>query len=212
MAKEKYDYQTPLHYACENNAGIDVITKLIDIGGRKLVMKEDKNGRTSLWYACENNAGVDVITMLVDVGGRELLMLKERYGPYHTSLNALQNALREKYMSDDTKAPIAIMLLRKSIEFQIRGEFAVGGLLFDPALDDHNFEQIIYDNWEDQVIPALRNVVTHRPHEAAQLPPILQATIIHEAPPHVIKSTVQNLDCMIGIKNQHRPLSYRRGS
>merc|ERR1712038_71133 len=39
--------------------------------------------------------------------------------------------------------------------------------------------------------------ITH-PSDVAQTPPILQAAIMHKAPPRVIKSIVQNLDC-IGI-------------
>lgn len=53
---------TLLHWVCHNNASDDVIDKLIDVGGRKLVMATDKFERSALQLAFHTNASDNIIT------------------------------------------------------------------------------------------------------------------------------------------------------
>ena len=49
------DGYTTLHYACKYRATTEVITKMIDVGGRELVMEKNKGGYdTASYYACRN--------------------------------------------------------------------------------------------------------------------------------------------------------------
>ena len=51
----------------------EVILKLIELGGRELVMKEDSDGVTAFQTACENKASADVLLALLEVGGEKLV-------------------------------------------------------------------------------------------------------------------------------------------
>ena len=71
------DKGTPLHshVGCWNkDASLDIISKLLAVGGRKLLMVEHDYERTALHHACWNiNASLNIISKLIEVGGRELL-------------------------------------------------------------------------------------------------------------------------------------------
>ena len=56
---------TALHLACWNNASIEIILKLIEVGGRELVMKNDNDGYTALHLACLRNASIEIILKLM---------------------------------------------------------------------------------------------------------------------------------------------------
>ena len=46
------------------------LLKIIEIGGKKIVMNRDRDGRTSLQYACMmENLSINIITKLIEVGG-----------------------------------------------------------------------------------------------------------------------------------------------
>ena len=45
------------------------ILKLIEIGGRELVMQKDRDGSTTLVSACAKNISFDVIIKLIEIGG-----------------------------------------------------------------------------------------------------------------------------------------------
>ena len=67
---------TSLQLALYHNKSKEVIYKLIDIGGRELVMVKNSQGETALHKACmNNNVSLDVISKLIQVGGRELVMV-----------------------------------------------------------------------------------------------------------------------------------------
>jgi ankyrin repeat protein len=65
---------TILHLSCKYNATIDLINKLISIGGKDFVMITNNVGETALHTACSVNASIDIINKLVDIGGRDLVM------------------------------------------------------------------------------------------------------------------------------------------
>ena len=61
------------------------IIKVIEVGGKELLLKEDQDGNNALHDACKYVAGVEVITKMIEVGGRDLLMKKNRFdmNPHH---------------------------------------------------------------------------------------------------------------------------------
>ena len=60
-----------------DNASVDVLNKLIEVGGRDLlILEDDEYEATALHDALEYNASVDVISELIEVGGRDLVMVK----------------------------------------------------------------------------------------------------------------------------------------
>ena len=82
MAKDT-DGDTALHKALKSmkKVSLGIIEKLIEVGGRKLVMEKDAYGDTALHIACLNrNTSFDIISKLIGVGERELVMLKSNNG------------------------------------------------------------------------------------------------------------------------------------
>ena len=76
---------TSLQLALSCQKSKKVISKIIDIGGRELLMKNDKyHGQTALHRACLNfNYNVsmmEIISKMLEMGGRELLMMNDKYG------------------------------------------------------------------------------------------------------------------------------------
>ena len=73
---------TALMLALNLNKSMEAVFKLIEIGGKELVMMMDRNyGETALHYACgHKNMSVDIVTKLVEIGGQELIMMKDNYG------------------------------------------------------------------------------------------------------------------------------------
>ena len=73
---------TTLMLALNHNKSTKVLLKLIEIGGKDLVMMVDKyDGRTALHYVCGNgNISIDVVTKLIETGGQELIMVKDFVG------------------------------------------------------------------------------------------------------------------------------------
>ena len=60
-----------LHYIllCRNEASIEVVSKLIEFGGRYFMIgKESHYGSTTLHAACGNQASIDVVLMLIEIG------------------------------------------------------------------------------------------------------------------------------------------------
>ena len=87
MIKTKYG-RTALHCACaygNENASMEIISKLLEIGGRELLMMNEDR-KTALHCACENkNVLMEIISKMLEMGGRELFMMKSAY--YGTALH-----------------------------------------------------------------------------------------------------------------------------
>ena len=75
-----YYRRTCLQQACCHGAPHDIIKAMIDIGGKELVMKIDKNDWTVLHLACNNGVSYYIIKMLINVGGKDLVMAKNKNG------------------------------------------------------------------------------------------------------------------------------------
>jgi hypothetical protein len=73
-------YGTCLHAAVYRDAPADIIKAMIDIGGKRLVMKIDVVDGTVLHTACMNGASYNIIKMLIDVGGKDLVMAEDKDG------------------------------------------------------------------------------------------------------------------------------------
>lgn len=71
---------TILYSACVNNTSIGVVSKLIEVGGKELIIEECGNGKTLLNAVCVNKASIEVILKLVAVGGIELVKKRCHYG------------------------------------------------------------------------------------------------------------------------------------
>ena len=57
----------------------EVILKIIDVGGDKIIKYKNNYGCTALHHACEHKASTDIIIKLVDGGGHELVMAKDTF-------------------------------------------------------------------------------------------------------------------------------------
>ena len=74
-----------------------IIFKLIELGGRELVMMKSSHGENVLKKACESkNASLDIISKLIEVGGRELLV---RVNENSTGETALHKACWNEYFT-----------------------------------------------------------------------------------------------------------------
>jgi len=61
----------------KKNVSVPLISKLVDVGGKDLVIHKDKNGLNALQWGCcrsRNKASVEVISKLIEAGGRNIVM------------------------------------------------------------------------------------------------------------------------------------------
>ncbi len=194
-----------LHWACYCNASIDIIQMLIEVGGRDLVLDKDGcDGLSSLHCACQGRTSVDVLDLLIQHGGRDVLTQVHNYGM--TPLHSLIADYCVNYGVDhrEQKGALIIVenasfLINKSIELQIGGQYSIGGLFNN----DHNTSRRIQDAndayWNNLVLPVLEHVMamSNNQHHL----PILQALIINEAPPHILKIAVDTFSDSINTRD-----------
>ncbi len=70
-------YGTLLHGAAIYNSCMEIVSRLIELGGRDLIVKkDDRDGWTSLHWACYKNASIEVVRELIKVGGRDFIFIK----------------------------------------------------------------------------------------------------------------------------------------
>lgn len=80
------DDRTPLHYAVTNsNVSIEAISKIIEIGGKTLVVEKDCYGENALHIACQRKASIKIIDKLIENGGDDIIFAKDNEGstPLH---------------------------------------------------------------------------------------------------------------------------------
>jgi len=194
-------FSTPLHCACQCNASVEVILKLIEVGGKQLAVEKDMFGKTSLdtllWYIIEPRARCEnelaKLDLLIEHGGTELLQqTNETNNQEMTSLESVvaknvgwmmrSRAMKQRYCA--TCSLVTSPLINKGIDLQLGGEYNIGGLLRSSSSEE--VKKMIYINWDSIVLPALEQVMAE-PH--SRHIPILQALIVHKAPTNTIKST-----------------------
>lgn len=76
---ERHEYSA-LQEALRCKRSRVVIYKLIEVGGRELVMANDSLGQSTMYTAIMNKASNEIISKLIEVGGRELVMETYFYG------------------------------------------------------------------------------------------------------------------------------------
>ncbi len=90
------------------------------------------------------------------------------------------------------------MLINKSIELQVGGEYSFGGL-FDPNADQSMKDKIFSCfNWNQLVLPVLQQVMAD-PRNYDQ--PILHAAIINKVPQSIIKDMITQFPYSIGKRD-----------
>ena len=78
IRKESHYGSTTLHAACGNQASIDVVLMLIEIGGRELVLNNEQLcGHTVLHIACKNRGSIEVVSKLLETGGALTSLLQK---------------------------------------------------------------------------------------------------------------------------------------
>ena len=94
---KQLEFGTALQMALYFGRSKEVIFKIIEIGGKYLVMINNKFGDTVLHTAFENEkTSAEVALKLIDLGGRELVIASNQYGK-----TALHNACENKNASVD---------------------------------------------------------------------------------------------------------------
>lgn len=89
---------TTLQLTLKFDRSAEVISSLIDIGGKKLVMMCEESHGSALHWACSTNENVsiEIISKMLEVGGKELVMLKTK-----NNGTALHWACMNKHISID---------------------------------------------------------------------------------------------------------------
>ena len=88
------DGETFLHYLCERNeytslCDEEVISKVIEMGGKEIVLKKDVDGHSPLHLAIKCNASIDIKLKLAEIGGEDIAVATDRDGqnPLHSACN-----------------------------------------------------------------------------------------------------------------------------
>jgi len=214
MMKHKRNKKNPLHIACEYGASIDTISKLVEVGRNELVLAKDKNGSNSLHilldfkplppnYTLLQKALLDILTQY---GGAKLLTetnawdntpLLYCFNIPHVSFDSDEDEDCIYFHSVDYTVPISntSLLISKGIELQVEGEYGIGGLF--SSISSQRAQGVIYKNWYDIVLPALRQVMMKLSHDRHL--PILQALVVNKAPTDIIKRTISRFSEFINF-------------
>ena len=81
VTQKDSDERTPLHYAVSNSdVSVEVVSKLIKIGGRGLILARDLYGENAVHIAISSAVSLEVISLLIDAGGRDVLFAKDNQG------------------------------------------------------------------------------------------------------------------------------------
>ena len=136
---------------------------------------------------------IDIVDLLIRHGGEDLLMQVD-----NKNMTILHSFITNKFYGyfarihrRRTIIERISLLINRSIELQVGGEYSIGGL-FNPNTNQQVQDEI-YDCWHEFVFPALDLVM------ANEQQPILQALIIHKAPPRIIKDLIDRSAHVINI-------------
>jgi len=220
-----------LYRSIHMKAPVEIINKLIEVGGKELVMKKNLDFDTSLHIAFESNAVVDVVTKLIEVGGKELLIAKDCYGytvlhyacSTPTSLEIIKMMIdlggRDllEQMNDENGLIVVNLVLAESraldddkiIETLI---LLIKEGIYHNIYDDefsiggllhHDYmKDDIFEFWFSLVSPALKEVYRLIKTESPnKTPPLLHSMIMIKAPKFVILDLLYNFDGMVSMKD-----------
>jgi len=190
--------QNSLHLACLTRVSTEVILTLIEVGGKCLVLEQSRNGSNLLHYLCYkiDPIRVEVLDLLIHYGGKEILM--QTNNDHKTALQELITKCVGSYDQESKRTLIESisLLIDRGIQLQVGGEYTIGGL-FDPSATQ-NVKEHVYRQWDELVLPSLRKLMK-LPRNHCQ--PILQAAVIYQAPPRILKDIVDNFPESVYIKD-----------
>ena len=109
--------------------------KLIEAGGRELIMEKMYRGDNILHHAIRYKASIGVVTKLIEFGGKELLLQRNKKGSYPLY------AYFEQKNSIDFGETFAF-IVEVCISIKIGGEFGIGGMF---NIVPHGLSDKIYD-------------------------------------------------------------------
>ena len=231
LVMEKNNLQmTALHYVCHNsnNRGfrmrgrrrnssnhttstIDVVSKMLDVGGRDLVMEENCHQWTALHYACYSNAPIEVVSKLIKIGGKNLV--KATSFRNCTALHFIlfnpdsYDQYKVKYREGSStitsnKHLVVVEMIKQSILAEIGGQFGIGGLFhYLPGCDQDQ----IYKRWDD-FAPSLEKAIISIEEEHQQnQPSMLHAAITAGAPRYIISDIINRFDNIL-TRDSHNSL------
>lgn len=182
--------RTALHWACFHDVSYDIIHSLVELGGKDLVMATDTNKRKALHIATVKRASIATIRHLVEIGGKDLLICENPLGPTYGNL-FLHFFIATGWCCCQESTDKLLMLILKGLEYNIGGEFAVGGLL-NTAPDE--IQKHIFDCWIGRLDHVLQEVLKKHPKV-----PLMQSAIIAKAPRGVIQNLIETHEGVIAL-------------
>jgi len=185
VAKNNYGWNS-LHVAFGRGAraSFDVVSKLIEVGGKDVVMAENIDDRNPIEIAVQNiEVHTDILDLLIQYEGQEALTKVNRQGKtlFDIVITSHSGGRMRALLVERTA-----FFITKGIELRVGGEYDIGGLFNSHREQEQKDE--MYARWDEVVCPALEQVMT-LPKSHHQ--PLLQAAIISNAPPHIIKTIVR---------------------
>ena len=195
MKRNKYSGYTALHFACLNEDSDDndeATKKLIEFGGKKLVMIKDHDGNTALHHVSKCVISLKTIKMMIDVGGKDLLKKKNNEG-----YRVVQDlALTEDPDTNDDIDETLVLLIKEGIYHNVGGEFSLGGLLVNEIIEDW------YRLWDRRLWLVLRNVYRQIQLEAPNKSlPFLHSMIMIRTVTDVIRMLISLCVGIVSMKD-----------
>ncbi len=91
---------TLLHAAIESQASIDILMKLIEIGGRELVLEKDEHDRLNPLHIVftKMRPSMELVLKLIEIGGREALLESDQCG-WNTLHYACMNNVSAEFIN-----------------------------------------------------------------------------------------------------------------
>lgn len=87
-------------------APVEVVLRLIEIGGREIVVDKDDFGMTALYYACRFKAPAEIVLRLIEVGGRDISL-------WFSALCHAYKYLEPELALNDTDSDVLNLLIQK---------------------------------------------------------------------------------------------------
>ena len=191
-----------LYYVCEYHASLKDISKLIEVGGKELVLEKSKNGGTALHTVSYNNASIEIILKLIEVGGDKLLSVKNSYGTNLLVYSIFKKRKVELGQEEEEEHEqrkfndIFVLVVKECISAQIGREFRIGGLF---NIELKKWRKWIYRKWE-LFAPLLQLAIA----DLEKMPPVLHAAIIAKAPQNIIVDIINRFDCICTTDSLNR--------
>jgi len=188
--------KTALHYACQVNPREnhdEAMAKLIEFGGKELVIAKDYSGDTVLHYANYHSMSLEIVKKMIEIGGKDLL--KEENDDH---MMAVYLVFSESELDETEIIDLLILLIKEGIYHNIgNDEFSIGGLF------ERYQEEVVFGNlWDTRLLPVLKEVYRQIQLEAPNMtPPLLHAMIWIMAPTDIILDVLKNFVGIASIKD-----------